>query len=313
MWDVAARHSESFALSLAALSLLHRAPLFVDVESKTAHPSPSPSVQRRLASPRLAAPRRPSQVDVSEGSEDKEEVVALQMLLNAVFTTSLKVDGVVGKATADAIKAAQTAAALPEDGVAGPKTKAALLLASAALSAAPQADERYKEVVQGLLVAAKAQPVRWTLRRDDEPGDEGRDEWMDAALVELERAFVAWSKACRPSSLALESLPTISFEYTAEEADAHILLSFAELATAHEARDGPGGKLAQTTVRVASHVSTSAREQHTPLAHSLDWPTAPLLRLPPPLAASPLAPLPCPSRPPTGGLGRLVPSGAHRL
>ena len=178
----------------------------------------------------------------------KEEVVALQMLLNAVFTTSLKVDGVVGKATADAIKAAQAAAALPEDGVAGPKTKAALLLARAALSAAPQADERYTEVVQRLLVAAKAQPVRWTLRRDDEPG-EGLDEWMDAAQAELERAFGAWSKACRPSSLALESLPTISFEYTAEEADAHILLSFAKLATAHEARDGPGGKLAQTTVR----------------------------------------------------------------
>ena len=193
----------------------------------------------------------------------KEEVVALQMLLNAVFTTSLKVDGVVGKATADAIKAAQAAAALPEDGVAGPKTKAALLLARAALSAAPQADERYTEVVQRLLVAAKAQPVRWTLRRDDEPG-EGLDEWMDAAQAELERAFGAWSKACRPSSSidpgagsstdplpapALESLPTISFEYTAEEADAHILLSFAELATAHEARDGPGGKLAQTTVR----------------------------------------------------------------
>ena len=138
-------------------------------------------------------------MDVYEGSEDKEEVVALQMLLNGVFTTSLKVDGVVGKATADAIKAAQAAAALPEDGVAGPKTKAALLLARAALSAAPQADERYKEVVQRLLVAAKAQPVRWTLRRDDEPG-EGLDEWMDAAQAELERAFGAWSKACRPSS-----------------------------------------------------------------------------------------------------------------
>jgi len=134
---------------------------------------------------------------------------------------------------------------------------AALLLARAALSAAPQADERYKEVVRRLLVAAKAQPVRWTLRRDDEPG-EGLDEWMDAAQAELERAFGAWSKACRPSSLALESLPTISFEYTAEEADAHILLSFAELATAHEARDGPGGKLAQTT---------AASEGSFPLVH----------------------------------------------
>jgi len=214
--------------------------------------------QAGVPPPELCSPTLSFEVDVSEGSEDKEEVVALQMLLNAVFTTSLKVDGVVGKVTADAIKAAQAAAALPEDGVAGPKTKAALLLASAALSAAPQADERYKEVVQRLLVAAKAEPVRWTLRRDDEPGDEGRDEWMDAAQVELERAFVAWSKTCRPSSLALESLPTISFEYTAEEADAHILLSFAELATAHEARDGPGGKLAQTT---------AASEGSFPLVH----------------------------------------------
>ncbi|EOD14760.1 hypothetical protein EMIHUDRAFT_448202 [Emiliania huxleyi CCMP1516] len=213
--------------------------------------------QAGVPPPELSSPTLSFEVDVSEGSEDKEEVVALQMLLNAVFTTSLKVDGVVGKATADAIKAAQAAAALPEDGVAGPKTKAALLLARAALSAAPQADERYKEVVRRLLVAAKAQPVRWTLRRDDEPG-EGLDEWMDAAQVELERAFGAWSKACRPSSLALESLPTISFEYTAEEADAHILLSFAKLATAHEARDGPGGKLAQTT---------AASEGSSPLVH----------------------------------------------
>lgn len=184
-----------------------------------------PLEESPVPAPQLKGPRFTSlaQMICEDGQEaDKGDTEELQRLLVEIgMKANGVIDGEAGPNTVEAIKAFQKATGLKDDGVAGPVTKTALLMAGLR-GDDPQPGER-ADTASGTLT--------WTLNENSVPGYLE----CDQVRAELERAFAEWAE---PAQLKFEHV----------ESGAQLNIDFDDRSEVNDfIFDGAGGALAVAT------------------------------------------------------------------